>query len=140
MVDEIKKESHRWNMPLPGQIPVMPKNVAGPPVAGGSSPVTAPGAGAGNEAAATASVKSLLDPLSAQLSKFPFGSPKYNALYEALGKLKKEFGSAESKSIVPSAIQQMALASKNGSSIMKPPAPGAMPPDSGSPSPQGEPI
>lgn len=127
-------------MPLPGQIPVMPKNVAGPPVAGGSSPVTAPGGGAGNEAAATASVKSAIDILSPQLANFPFGSEKYDSLYKALGALKKTFGGAESKSIVPSAIQQMALASKNGSPIMKPPAPGALPPDQGQPAPQGEPT
>lgn len=117
----------------------MPKNVAGPPVAGGSSPITAPGAGAGNEAAATASVKSAIDLLVPNLAKFPFGSEKYNALSESLDKLRKVFGGTESKSIVPSAIQQMALASKNGSPIMKPPAPGALPPDSGE-APQGETV
>ena len=79
-------------MPLPGQIPVMPKSPMGPPVSGGSSPVMSPGSGGGNEAAATASVKSAIDILSPQLANFPFGSEKYDALYKALGSLKKGLG------------------------------------------------
>jgi hypothetical protein len=83
----------------------------------------APGGGAGQEAAADAMIKSMIPGLHKALGAYAVGSKKYNGLLNAIRALTSNFGKENQESLVPSAIQQMAMAAKSGA-----PLPGAMPP------------
>jgi hypothetical protein len=98
--------------------------MAGAPPHPGGSPVTAPGAGAGNEAAATAAIKSTMAVFYQSLSAFPVGSKKNSAVLAALQALKPVFSGVEQKNIVPAAVQQLANSANRGGPIAGAPAPG----------------
>ena len=112
---------------MPGK-PVLPGNPAGGPGGPGGSPALAPGAGAGNEAAADASIKAVLPVMHKALSAYPVGSKKYAAVLNALRALTANFGKEDQSAMVPAAIQQMALAAKGGGPLSQPAAPPGLQP------------
>lgn len=131
-------------MPTPGMAggaPVMPGTPAGPPPGPGASPVLSPGGGAGNQAAALASLKAIVPLCHKVLSALPVGGKEYKAVHRILGELNTLFSGdgGASEGLVPAAIQQMALAAKSGG-MPKPPAPGlaAAPPPGASSPPEAE--
>lgn len=87
----------------------------------------APGAGAGNEAAADAVVKSLIPGLHKAMAAYPVGSKKYAAVLNALRALTANFGREESAPMVPAALQQLAMANKGGGPMQGAPPPGLAP-------------
>lgn len=96
--------------------------------------MASPGGGAGNQAAATAMLKSIVPTLYKLLAAFPFGSKENSAVSRALTALSPIAGKTEENSLVPAAIQQMALAAKGGQLKSAPPVgispaqpPGAQP-------------
>jgi hypothetical protein len=95
-----------------------------------------PGAGAGNEAMADATIKALLPGLHKVLTSYTVGSPKYKAVLNALRALTANFGDAQENSMVPAAIQQLAQTAKGGGKFgAAPPMPlqAATPPPMGGP-------
>jgi hypothetical protein len=86
-----------------------------------------PGAGAGNEAAADATVKSLIPGLHKAMAAYPVGSKKYAAVLNALRALTANFGREEASPLVPAAIQQLAMAAKQGGPMQGAPPPGLAP-------------
>jgi len=88
--------------------PPLPKNPAGGPAGAGGSPVLSPGAGRGNQEAARAQVKMMLEGMRILQMSFDVYSDEYNALAEAIRSLRSTFGK-KSKEIVPAAILQMAM-------------------------------
>lgn len=116
----------------------LPGSPAGTPPNPGASPMAAPGAGGGNTAAAAAQVKAVCSVLIKLLGAFPVGSKENAAVSRAYTALSPIAGKTE-ESLVPSAIQQMALASKGSPLKAAPPIaiqPSA-PPGGASP-PEGE--
>lgn len=87
----------------------------------GGSPMAAPGAGAGNEAAAIQALKGNFTLLIKLLSAFTPGSENFKDVNDAIRSLSKVVGKHEDNSAVPSAIQQMALAAKGGPMKSAPP-------------------
>lgn len=83
--------------------------------------MVSPGNGAGSTAAAIAGVKAAGQMLMKLLPAFPFGSKEFDSLSEALKKLSPIVGKHQEESIVPAAIQQMALANKAGPMQKAPP-------------------
>lgn len=114
--------------------PVMPGSPGGTPPGPGGSPVMSPGAGAGNAAAAKGVVGQAVKLLVNSLAAFPFNSPEFKAVNEALTKLSAHFGKQEDESLVPATIQQLAGAAKSGSPALQSIAPPlAAAPQSGPP-------
>lgn len=99
----------------------LPGSTAGSPPAPGGSPVASPGAGAGNQAAAVAMLKAVVPTLYKLLGAFPFGSKENSAVQRALTALSPIAGKTEEESLVPAAVQQMALAAKGGQLKAAPP-------------------
>lgn len=100
--------------------PQMPGSPTGP--AGvGASPMASPGNSAGSTAAAIAGVKALGTGLQKLLPAFPFGSKEFKDLSSALKSLSGMLGKHQEESIVPAAIQQMAMANKAGPMQKAPP-------------------
>lgn len=87
----------------------------------GDSPATSPGAGAGNTAAAVASLKAVFPLLYKLLSAFSPGSDDWKAVSDMIKAGGKIVGKANNESLVPSAIQQMAMAAKGGPMKSAPP-------------------
>lgn len=114
--------------------PTMPGNIAGSPPGPGASPVTAPGGGAGNSAAAISQVKAMMPALYKTLTAFPPGSKENRAVLSAIQALNPIFAESGGGGggMVPAAIQQMAAAAKAGGPAASAPAPGlAQAPPSG---------
>lgn len=107
--------------------PKLPGSMAGSPAGPGSSPVAAPGAGAGNEAAARAKLKGAAPMMYQLLSAFPVGSEDWENMMEIVKRAGKIVGNTENQSLVPSAIQQMALAAKQGGPLKNAPPVGIQP-------------
>lgn len=107
--------------------PAMPGNTAGAPPHPGSSPVVAQGGGAGNNAAAVASIKAVMPLMYKSLTAFPPGSKENKSLLSAIQALNPIFAEAEGKNLVPSAIQQMAQTAQSGGPLAGAPAPGIAP-------------
>lgn len=101
--------------------PQLPGSMAGGPGGPGGSPVAAPGGGAGNGAAATAMLKAIVPTLYKIAQAYPFGSKENSAVMRALTALTPIAGKSEEDSLVPSAVQQMALASRGGPLKSAPP-------------------
>ena len=99
--------------------------------------MTAPGAGAGNEAAAVASVKAIMPQLYRALTAFPPGSKQNKAVLSAVQALNPIFSAEPGSALVPAAIQQMAQQAKAGGPLQGAPAPGiANAPPSGGETPK----
>ncbi len=114
--------------------------MAGSPATPGSSPMAAPGAGAGNEASARAALKGVYPLLMKALSAFPAGSEDADNLMEAVRKINKIIGKAQ-ESIVPSAIQQLMMAAKQGGPLKNAPPVGIQPANNNVSSPaEPEPV
>lgn len=99
--------------------------------------MAAPGGGQGNTAAAAAMLKAIVPTLYKLQAAFPFGSKENSAVSRAITALAPVAGKTE-ESLVPSAIQQMALAAKSGQMHNAPPIgiqPAAPP---GGAAPEGE--
>lgn len=107
--------------PTTSGVPQLPGSPAGAPTTPGASPMAAPGGGAGNKAAAVAQLKAIVPTLYKILSAFEFGSKENAAVQRALTALSPIAGKTEEDSLVPSAIQQMALAAKGGAIKSAPP-------------------
>lgn len=99
----------------------LPGAMAGSPPGPGSSPMAAPGAGAGNQAAAIAALKGAFPLFYKLLSAFPVGSEDWEAVNTAMKALGKVVGKTHNESLVPSAIQQMAMAAKQGGPLKNAP-------------------
>jgi hypothetical protein len=84
----------------------------------------APGAGAGNSAAAVSSVKAMMPNLYKALSAFPPGSKENKSIISAIQALNPIFAESGGGNTVPAAVQQMAMAAKQGGPLAKAPAPG----------------
>lgn len=117
---------------MPLTSPTLPGNVAGTPPGPGASPMVSPGAGHGNQAAASAMLKSVIPQLHQALMAFPVNSPEYKSVDKALAALTPAFGQSQGSNLVPAAILQQAQAAKTGST----PLAGAAPPLSPAPPPQ----
>ena len=87
--------------------------------------MVSPGGGAGNEAAADAMIQTALPGLHKALSAYPVGSKKYAAVLNALRALTANFGKQQTEGLVPSAINQLAMAAKGQSPLQAAPPPGA---------------
>lgn len=83
--------------------------------------MVAPGAGAGNQSAARAAIKSAMPAMHQALSAFPVGSKEYKAVMRAISSLLPVFGSSEGQSQVPAAIAQQAAAAKSGGRLASAP-------------------
>lgn len=105
----------------------LPGAMAGSPPGPGSSPVAAPGAGAGNEAAARAALKGSFPILYKLLSAFPVGSEDWENVQKMIQAGGKIVGKMHDESLVPSAIQQMALQAKQGGPLKNAPPVGIQP-------------
>lgn len=99
----------------------MPGAVAGSPAGTGASQVAAPGNGAGNEAAAIAQLKAIFPLLYKILSALKVGSESWTAVQNMIRDGGKVVGKTEENSLVPSAIQQMAMAAKGGGALKSAP-------------------
>lgn len=99
----------------------LPGAMAGTPPGPGSSPMAAPGAGAGNTASAVAMLKGVFPLFYKLLSAFPPGSEEWKCVSDAMKSLGKIVGKTQDESLVPSAIQQMAMAAKGGPMKNAPP-------------------
>lgn len=113
--------------------------MAGSPAGPGPSPALAPGAGAGNQAAAHAALKASVAQLHQALMAFPVNSPEYIAVDKSLALLTPIFGKADHSNLVPAAILQQANAAKAGASPVgqgAPPLQPAPPPGGGAEMPQ----
>jgi hypothetical protein len=108
--------------PLPGKAQ-LPGNPMGGPAGPGAPPMTSPGAGAGNEAATDAMVAGVMQTLYKALQAYPLGSKKNGAVLNAIRALSANFSKQETNQLVPSAIQQMALAAKPQGPLANAPMP-----------------
>lgn len=105
----------------PQGAPQLPGSMAGAATAPGGTPVSAPGGGAGNQAASIAMLKSIVPTLHKLMMAFPFGSKEYAAVSRALTALSPIAGKVEEDSLVPAAVQQMAMNAKGGPLKSAPP-------------------
>lgn len=118
----------------------MPGAMAGSPSGPGASPVLSPGGGAGNQAAASGILKSVIPFLHNALTALPVNSPQYKAVDKALAALTPVFGAAQGGNVVPSSILALAQAAKSGASPFAnaaPPLAAAPPPGGGPATPPG---
>lgn len=83
--------------------------------------MVAPGGGAGNTAAAVAQLKAVVPMLYKILAALPVGSEDWKSVSDMVRAAGKIVGNTEKDSLVPSAIQQMALAAKGGPLKSAPP-------------------
>lgn len=126
--------------PLPPR-PGLPGNPMGGPAGPGATPMTAPGAGAGNEAATDALIAGVMPTLYKALQAYQLGSKKNQAVLNAIRALTPTFGKQETQALVPAAIQQMAMNAKPAGPMAGAPMPplspaappGAPPPEPGEP-------
>lgn len=114
-------------MMQPATAPKLPASMAGNPAGPGSSPVAAPGGGAGNEASARAKLKGAAPMMYQLLAAFPVGTEDWKNMMDIVKAVGKIVGSTENESLVPSAIQQMALAAKQGGPLKSAPPVGIQP-------------
>src|SRR5215472_18914251 len=119
--------------PLPPR-PGLPGNPMGGPAGPGATPMTAPGAGAGNEAATDALIAAIMPTLYKALQAYQLGSKKNQAVLNAIRALTPTFGKQETQTMVPAAIQQLAMNAKAGG-----PMAGAPPPPLAPAAPPGMP-
>lgn len=121
-----------------GAPPMMPKSPSGGPAGPGSSPALSPGGGKGNQGAAEAQVKAVLESLYHIQGSFPVDSKQYGSVLDAIRALRSTFGKSNQNDLVPAAIQEMAQQSKGGKPFAaaqpagmqapgKPPTPPPMP-------------
>lgn len=101
--------------------PQLPKSPAGSPSTPGASPMTAPGGGEGNKAAAVAQLKAIIPTLYKIMAAFPPGSKENSAMLRAVTAMSPIAGKTEQNSLVPAAIQQMAAAAQSGGLKNAPP-------------------
>lgn len=87
----------------------------------GSSPMTAPGNGAGNTAAAVQALKGMFPMALKLLSAFTPGSDDFSHMQDIVKSMNKIVGKEQDSSSVPSAIRQMALAAQGGGMKSAPP-------------------
>lgn len=99
---------------MPQTTAALPGTMAGNPPGPGSSPVAAPGAGAGNQAASLAKLKGIFPVLYQLLTAFPVGSDEWTAVNKMIDAGGKIVGKHQDESLVPSAIQAIAAAAKGG--------------------------
>ncbi len=125
---------------MPQTATALPGAMAGSPQGPGSSPVAAPGAGAGNVAAAVAALKGAFPLLYKLLAAFPPGSEDWKAVSDMIKAGGKIVGKTQDESLVPSAIQQMAMASKGGPMKNAPPVGIQQAPVNPQPKQEPEPI
>lgn len=92
--------------------PALPNSPAGPPPGMGASPMAAPGAGAGNTAAAVNALKGMFPLMYKLLSAFSPGSEDWKNASDGIRSFGKIVGKEPDDSAVPAAIRQMALAGK----------------------------
>jgi hypothetical protein len=85
-----------------------------------------PGAGAGNRAAATQQIKSVMPALLTAAMAFDAGSKEQQAILRAISSLNPIFGKAEGANMVPAGIATLANAAKAGQMTASPP-PGVVP-------------
>ncbi len=110
------------------QSAALPGSMAGNPAGPGASPMAAPGAGAGNEANAVAKLKGISAGLWQIASAFPPGGEDSEHMLKAIQEIHKIIGKhTEGESIVPSAIQQMMMAAKQGGALKGAPPVGIQP-------------
>lgn len=105
----------------PANTAVLPSSPAGSPPTPGASPMAAPGAGAGNTAAAVSALKGAFSLLYRLLSAFPPGSEDWKNASKMIEYAGKIVGKEPDDSAVPSAIRQMALAAKGNPMRSAPP-------------------
>lgn len=109
--------------PAPGSN--LPGTMAGKPTTPGGSPTVSPGGGAGQSAAASASIKAIMPILHKSLSAFEVGSKEYMSVMGAIQKLTGTFSKPSGSNLVPAALQQIMGAAKSGAPPMNPVAAGA---------------
>lgn len=85
-----------------------------------------PGAGAGNRAAATQQIKSVMPALLTAAMAFDAGSKEQQAILRAISSLNPIFGKAEGANMVPAGIATLANQAKAGMMSHSPP-PGIAP-------------
>lgn len=83
--------------------------------------MAAPGGGAGNTAAAVAALKGAFPLMYKLLSAFPPGSEDWKNMSKIIEYGGKIVGKTQDESLVPSAIQQMAMAAKQGGPLKNAP-------------------
>jgi hypothetical protein len=86
-----------------------------------------PGGGAGNRAAAIASIKAVMPLILKAAMAFDAGSKEQQAVLRAVQSLNPIFGKAEGENLVPAGIQQIAQAARSHSPIAGAPPPGLAP-------------
>lgn len=94
----------------------LPKSPMGGPPGPGTSPALSPGAGAGNEAAASADILEAIPMLTKHLNSFPIGDKRRQALMRAVTALEAHFGKSVDEALRPAAITKMARAAQSGQS------------------------
>jgi len=115
--------------PMPPR-PSLPGNPAGGPSGPGATPALSPGDGSGHEAAADATIKSVLPTLHKALLSYPVGSKKYSGLLNALRALTANLGKEDVAALTPAAATQISQAAKMGGGMA-----GGAPPPGLTPSP-----
>ena len=110
----------------------LPGSPFGGPSGPGASPALSPGAGSGNEAAADATIKSVLPVLHRALLSYEVGSKKYSGLLNALRALTANFGKETDAALAPAAGKQIMQAAQGQG-----PLAGGAPPPGLAPAPAG---
>lgn len=111
----------------PGAPPQLPGSVAGGTGGPGATPMVSPGGGAGNKAAAIASIKAVMKTLQVHLLAFEPGSRESQALMRSLSALNPIFGKAQDADLTPAAMRQMAQTQNPGGPLSAAPPPGIAP-------------
>ena len=124
--------------PLPPR-PALPGNPMGGPAGPGAPPMTAPGGGAGNEAATDALVSGVMQTLYKALQAYPLGSKKQQAVLNAVRALTANFAKSEQQGLVPAAIQQLAMNTRPSGPMANAPMPPIAPAPPGGGAPPGGP-
>ena len=104
---------------------MLPQTISSQAGPGVSSPV-APGAGKGASLAAGAQIKASIPLFIKALPAFPIGSKEFKAVQKVIKELSDTFGEETNQNLVPTAIQQLLLASRQGQQGQKPPIPPGM--------------
>lgn len=99
----------------------LPSSPAGQPPGMGSSPMAAPGAGAGNTAAAVNALKGMFPLMYKLLSAFSPGSEDWKNASDGIRSFGKIVGKEPDNSAVPAAIRQMGMAAKGNPMQAAPP-------------------
>ena len=111
---------------------------AGGPAAPVSSPMSLPQENEGEKQAAMVKVQQAMDLLEMALHGFGVETDEGGAVYDTLGKLRKQFGGSESakaKELMPAEIMNLMAALPRGPGGMKPPGLPGAPPGGGAPMP-----